>query len=62
MRVSTALQPSDILFTDKARKSDLKELGFDAKYGTKVLLGNSEDIEYFEKFLRNLIETNGSLN
>ena len=62
LRISTALQPSDILFTDKARKSDLKELGFDVKYGTKVLSGTSEDIEYFEKFLLNLIKANRSSN
>nr|WP_162988780.1 hypothetical protein [Pedobacter schmidteae] len=62
LRISTALQPCDILFTDKARKSDLKELGFDIKYGTKVLSGTNEDIEFFEKFLLSLIEANGSYN
>ncbi|SFH37060.1 hypothetical protein [Pedobacter insulae] len=58
MRISTALQPADILFTDKARKSDLKELKFDVNYGTTVLSGTNEDIDYFERFLSNLIDTN----
>jgi hypothetical protein len=62
LRISTAFQPSDILFTDKARKSELRELGFDVKYGTKVLSGTDEDIECFERFLSDLLDTNGSPN
>jgi len=44
MRISSGLPISDILLTDTARKSEIIELEFDKKYGTKVFSGKKHDL------------------
>lgn len=43
-RISTGLSISDILLTDRKRKSEIKEAGLGIKYNTKVFSGSKRDL------------------
>jgi hypothetical protein len=47
LRISTGLPLSDLFFTDKPRKSEIVELGFDKKYDTQVFTSRKEDLQNF---------------
>ena len=51
-RISTGLPISDVLFTDKKRKSEIIELELDVKYKTKVLSGQHQDLCLFIDYLK----------
>lgn len=46
-RLSTGMPISTLLFTDKKRKAELLELGFDTLYETKIFSGTQSDLEDF---------------
>ncbi|MEN8816862.1 MAG: hypothetical protein ABF274_08350 [Nonlabens sp.] len=56
-RISTGLPISDILFTDKKRKSEIVELKLDQKYSTTILSGKKEDLIWFINYLNKLLST-----
>lgn len=54
MRLSGGLAVSDLLFTDKQRKSELEKTGLDLKYSTKVYSASPKDLVKFLKELESL--------
>lgn len=53
IRICGSLPVSDIMFTDKKRKSEIKEMKLDKKYKCKVLCGTEKDLSEFKKLLIN---------
>ncbi|MBZ4035358.1 hypothetical protein K6T82_11320 [Flavobacterium sp. 17A] len=53
-RLSTGMPLSTLLFTDKKRKNELLELGFDTLYGTKIFSGAQPDLVDFLSELKTL--------
>lgn len=54
MRISSCLFSTDIFFTDKQRKFEIKELELDKKYKTKVFCGTENDLIEFKKYLEHI--------
>lgn len=59
LRIACGLPISDILITDKKRKAEIIELGFETKYDCKILSGITEDLTKFEEYL-NKLKTTGN--
>ncbi|WP_299465472.1 hypothetical protein [uncultured Microscilla sp.] len=55
-RIATGLPISEILLTDKKRKSELIEFGLDKKYGTKIFSGTKQDLPALRTTLVELCE------
>jgi hypothetical protein len=55
-RLSTGMPLSALLFTDKKRKNELLELGFDTLYKTKIFSGTQTDLINFLAELNTLLE------
>lgn len=56
MRITNGLITSDIFFTDKRRKFEIKELNLDKLYNAKVLSGKESDLLEFREILNNLLK------
>jgi len=53
-RIASGIQLSNILLTDKKRKSELLELGLDKKYNTIILSGTQSDLDQFINLLQGI--------
>jgi len=54
-RIASAMQLSDCMVIDGARKSEIIATGLDKKYGTKILSGKSDDVIELEKLLATIV-------
>ncbi|WP_425393216.1 hypothetical protein [Ekhidna sp.] len=55
LRIASGLQVSDVLLTDKRRKSEILEIGLDEKYNTLVLSGTPADLEELKGYLQSVV-------
>lgn len=55
MRIGTAIQISDIMFIDKARKYELIETGLDKKYDVELFNGTKQDLQQCEQMLKSIL-------
>ena len=54
LRIACGLPISNILFTDKRRKSEIEQLGLNQKYQCKVLCGSKNDLGQFKEILNEI--------
>jgi hypothetical protein len=56
-RVSAAIQITDIMVIDKARKYELIETGLAKKYDTRIFSGKPEDVKELRKTLEEIVDS-----
>lgn len=55
MRISSILPYADIFITDKAKVNDIKQLGYDKKYQTKIFSGKKDDLDNLILLLKKIV-------